>query len=58
LVLFDVADPFFDGILQKDVSAPVLPVGAYATTVRRKLIEIAGKIVKHGKTVIFKVSRI
>jgi hypothetical protein len=40
---------------KKDVSAPVLPVGAYASTVRRKLIDIAGKIVKHGKTVILKV---
>ena len=40
---------------KKDVSAPVLPVGAYANTVRRKLIDIAGKIVKHGKTVILKV---
>jgi hypothetical protein len=40
---------------KKDVSAPVLPVGAYATTVRRKLIDIADKVVKHGKTVILKV---
>jgi hypothetical protein len=40
---------------KKDVSATVLPVGAYATTVRRKLIDIAGKVVKHGKTVILKL---
>jgi len=40
---------------KEDVSAPVLPVGAYANTVHRKLIDITGKVVKHGKTVILKV---
>jgi hypothetical protein len=40
---------------KEDISTPVLPIGAYATTVRRKLIDIAGKIVSHGKTVILKV---
>ena len=40
---------------KEDVSATVLPVGAYATKVRRKLIDIAGKIVRHSKTVILKV---
>lgn len=40
---------------KQDVSETVLPVGAYASTIRRKLIDIAGKIVKHGKTVILKV---
>jgi hypothetical protein len=40
---------------KRDVSAPILPVGAYATTVRRKLIDIAGKVVKHGKSIILKV---
>jgi len=43
---------------KKDISAPVLPVNAYATTVRRKLIDIAGKVLKHGKTVILKVPQV
>jgi len=42
---------------KEDVSAPVLPVGAYANTVRRKLIDIAGKVVKHGKKIVLKVSQ-
>ena len=41
---------------KEDVSAPVLSVSAYATTVRRKLIDIAGKVVSHGKKIILKVS--
>ena len=41
---------------KEDVSAPVLPVGAYANTVRRKLIDIAGKVVIHSKKVILKVT--
>jgi len=41
---------------KEDVSAPVLPVGAYANTVRRKLIDIAGKVVMHSKKVILKVT--
>ena len=41
---------------KEDVSAPVLSVGAYATTVRRKLIDIAGKVVSHSEKIILKVS--
>jgi hypothetical protein len=41
---------------KEDVGTPVLPVGAYATTVRRKLIDIAGKIVSHSEKIILKVS--
>ncbi len=33
---------------KKDVLHSVIPVQAYAGTVRRKLIDIAGKIVSHG----------
>ena len=29
---------------KKDVGVPVVPIGAYATTVRRRLIDIAGKL--------------
>ena len=39
---------------KEDVSAPVIAVGAYANTVRRKLIDIAGKIVSHGGKIILK----
>ena len=42
---------------KEDVSAPVVPVGAYASTFRRRLIDIAGKIVSHGGQTILKVSR-
>jgi hypothetical protein len=43
---------------KEDVSAPVIPVGAYANTVRRKLIDVAGKIVTHSHKVLLKVSRV
>jgi hypothetical protein len=39
---------------KEDVSSPVIAVGAYANTVRRKLIDIAGKIVSHGGKIILK----
>jgi hypothetical protein len=39
-----------------DVGSPVVPIGAYATTVRRRLIDIAGKIVTHGGKIILKIS--
>ena len=42
---------------KEDVSAPVLPIGSYASTVRRRLIDIAGKIVSHGGETILKVSK-
>ena len=42
---------------KEDISAPVLSVGSYASTVRRKLIDIAGKIVFHSGETILKVSR-
>ena len=43
---------------KEDVSAPVLSVSAYATTVRRKLIDIAGKVVSHSEKIILKVSAV
>ena len=43
---------------KQDVSAPVIPIAAYATTVRRRLIDIAGKVVPHSEDIILKVSRV
>ena len=42
---------------KEDVCAPAIPLGAYATTVRRQLIDIAGKIVTYGGKIILKVTR-
>jgi hypothetical protein len=42
---------------KEDVSSPVLSVGSYASTVRRRLIDIAGKIVYHSGETTLKVSR-
>jgi hypothetical protein len=39
-----------------DVCIPVIPVSAYATTVRRKLIDIAAKVVRHAGDVVLKIS--
>jgi hypothetical protein len=42
---------------KEDVGSPVVQVSAYAGTVRRKLIDIAGKIISHAGEVVLKVSR-
>ncbi len=42
---------------KEDVSAPVVAIGAYASTVRRRLIDIAGKIVSHSGETVLKVSQ-
>jgi hypothetical protein len=42
---------------KEDVSAPVLSVRSYASTVRRRLIDIAGKIVFHSEQTVVKVTR-
>jgi hypothetical protein len=42
---------------KEDISAPVLSVGSYASTLRRRLIDIAGKIVFHSEQTVLKVSR-
>jgi len=39
-----------------DVGAPMISIGSYATTVRRRLIDMAGKIVSHGGKIVLKVS--
>lgn len=41
-----------------DVLCEVTPVAAYATTIRRKVIDIAVKIVKHSGDIILKVTQV
>lgn len=41
---------------KEDVISPVIPVSAYADTVRRQFIDIAGKIVSHSGKIILKVA--
>ncbi len=41
---------------KEDVACPAVSVTAYASTVRRQLIDIAGKIVRHGGRVVLKVA--
>jgi hypothetical protein len=43
---------------KEDVAAPVVPVSAYATRVRRTLVDFAGKIVRTGGQTILKVARV
>jgi hypothetical protein len=40
---------------KEDVGAPVVGINSYASTVRRRLIDIAGKIVFHSNETILKV---
>ena len=42
---------------KEDVCSEVVPVGSYATRVRRTVIDIAGKIIRTGGRVVLKVSR-
>ena len=42
---------------KEDVCKPVIEVGSYATTVRRRIIDLAGKIVSHGGKVTLKIAR-
>ena len=41
---------------KEDVGAPIVSIAAYANTVRRRLIDIAGKIVSNSEKIILKVS--
>jgi len=43
---------------KEDVCSSVIPISSYATTVRRKLIDIAGKIVNHCAQIILKVAQV
>ena len=42
---------------KEDVSADALPEQSYATTVRRQLIDIPGKVVRHSGKVILKITQ-
>ena len=42
---------------KRDVSRGVLPVTAYATTIRRRLVDIAAKIVHTSRGVVLKVTQ-
>ena len=41
---------------KEDVGSPVISVGCYANTVRRRLIDLAGKIVSHSQRIVLKVA--
>lgn len=42
---------------KEDAASPVVSITAYASTVRRQLIDVAGKIVRHSSRVVLKVAR-
>lgn len=42
---------------KEDICSEVIPASSYATTVRRHLVDIAGKIVCHGGKVILKITQ-
>jgi len=41
---------------KEDVCGEVIPVGASATTLRRRLIDVAAKIVRHAGQIVLKVA--
>lgn len=41
----------------EDVISDIIPIGSYATTVRRKVFDIAGKIVKKSRILILKITQ-
>lgn len=42
---------------KEDVCAPVVEVSSYATTLRRKILDVAGKIVHHADRITLKITR-
>jgi hypothetical protein len=42
---------------KEDVCTPVVAVSSYATTLRRKIIDVAGKIVRHAEKTTLKITR-
>ncbi len=42
---------------KEDVLKDILPIGSYASTVRRKFVDIAGKIIKTSGKIILKISK-
>jgi len=51
LVAFSLYEAF-----KEDVCQAVVPIGAYATTLRRKVIDVAAKIVHKSEQIILKVT--
>ena len=47
---------FLHQTFKEDVTAEIIPITSYATSVRRKIIDIAAKIVKKGHTITLKLS--
>ncbi|NQT87285.1 hypothetical protein HQ560_11005, partial [bacterium] len=43
---------------KEDVTALVVPSVSYPTTVRRRVFDVAGKIVRTGRRVLLKVARV
>ncbi len=41
---------------KEDVCAPVIKISSYATTLRRKILDVAGKIVSHSGKITLKVT--
>ncbi len=41
---------------KEDVCDPVVPLSCYATTLRRRLLDVAGKIVRHAGQILLKVT--
>jgi hypothetical protein len=41
---------------KEDVAAPVIGIGAYPTTVRRQLIDIAAKVISHSGKIVLKIT--
>ena len=41
---------------RQDVCDPVVPLSCYATTLRRRLLDVAGKIVRHAGQILLKVT--
>jgi hypothetical protein len=41
---------------KEDVCAPVIKISSYATTLRRKILDVAGKIVSHSEKITLKVT--
>ena len=42
---------------KEDVSEPVVPVTSFPTTLRRRLVDVAGKVVSHAGKTVLKVAK-
>jgi hypothetical protein len=41
---------------KEDVCSPIVAVSSYATTLRRKILDVAGKIVRHAGKITLKIT--